>query len=116
MKEINGKEIIVVAGPSASGKSHLIRLLMTKKKSKLKKKIQNALDINPYKSRSRISIGALSKLGTKKKSSQKLNKDLIFVHFDITSRHQKEKKLLLLSIAKNSKSIKMITLRTDFEE
>ena len=116
MKEVKEKKIIVVAGPSASGKSYLIRQLMTKKKSKLKDRVYHALDINPHEPRSRISIGALSKIETKSKLPRKLKKDLIFIHFDITSRHQKEKKLLLLSIAKHCKSIKVLTLQTNFEE
>ena len=116
MQEIIGKEVVIVAGPSASGKSYLIRQLMTKRKSQLKDQIYKALDINPDEPRSRISIGALSKAGAKNKHSRKLKKELIFIHFDITSRHQKKKKLLLLSIAEHCRSIKVLTLQTNFEE
>ena len=77
MQEIIGKEVVIVAGPSASGKSYLIRQLMTKRKSQLKDQIYNALDINPDEPRSRISIGALSKAGAKNKHSRKLKKELI---------------------------------------
>ncbi len=31
MKQLDGKEIVIIAGPSASGKSHLLQQLMTKK-------------------------------------------------------------------------------------
>jgi ABC-type polar amino acid transport system ATPase subunit len=41
MQEIIGKEVVIVAGPSASGKSYLIRQLMTKRKSQLKDQIYN---------------------------------------------------------------------------
>ena len=116
MQEIIGKEVVIVAGPSASGKSYLIRQLMTKRKSQLKDQIYNALDINPDEPRSRISIGALSKTGAKNKHTRKLKKELIFIHFDITSRHQKKKKLLLISIAEHCRSIKVLTLQTNFEE
>ena len=116
MQEITGKEVVIVAGPSASGKSYLIRQLMTKRSSELKDRIYNALGINPHKSRSRISIGALSKMEGKNKHSRKLKKEVIFIHFDFTSRRQREKKLLLLSISKHCKSIKVLTLQTNFEE
>ena len=69
------------------------------------------LDIDPRKSRSCIAIGAL----TKHDYSRRLRKDLIFIHFDITSRRQNKKKRLLVSITKDCKSVKMLTIHTTFE-
>ena len=44
MKEVRRKEVIVVAGPSASGKSYLMRQLTTKKKTNSKTKfIENLI-------------------------------------------------------------------------
>ena len=115
MKEMNGKEVVIVAGPSASGKSHLLKQLLTKKKNKFRDKIYHKLDIDPRKSRSCIAIGALTKQKTKHEHSRKLKKDLIFIHFDTTSRRQNKKKRLLLSITKDCKSVKVLTLHTSFE-
>ena len=115
MKEMSGKEVIIVAGPSASGKSHLLEQLLTKKKNKFRDRIYRSLNINPKKSRSCIAIGALAKRKRKDEHSRKLKKDLIFIHFDITSRRQNKKKRLLLSITKECKSIKVLTIYTTFE-
>ena len=114
MKEVRRKEVIVVAGPSASGKSYLMRQLTTKKKNEFKDKIYRELNIKPQKSSSSISIGALKNLNKKPEHSRKLNKKVIFIHFDLTSRHQDDKKQLLLSIAKHCKKIKVLTIRTSF--
>ena len=115
MKEMIGKDLVVVAGPSASGKSHLIRQLTTKRKNKFRDKIYRQLGINPQETRSHISIGALTKLDSKPGHSRKLIKELIFIHFDITSRHQSDKQHLLKSIANSCRSIKVVTLKTPFD-
>ena len=115
MKEMSGKDLVIVAGPSASGKSHLIRQLTTKRKNKFRDKVYRQLGINPQEPRSHISIGALTKLDSKPGHSRKLIKDLIFIHFDITSRHQSDKQHLLKSIANSCRSIKVVTLKTPFD-
>ena len=115
MKEMIGKDLVIVAGPSASGKSHLIRQLTTKRKNKFRDKIYRQLGINLQERRSHISIGALTKLDSKPGHSRKLIKDLIFIHFDITSRHQSDKQHLLKSIANSCRSIKVVTLKTPFD-
>ena len=115
MKEMNGKVVIIVAGPSASGKSHLLKQLLTKKKNKFRDKIYQSLRINPKQSRSCIAIGALTKQKIKPEHSRKLRKDLIFIHFDTTSRRQNKKKRLLLSITKDCESVKVLTVHTTFE-
>ena len=114
MRELRKKEVIIVAGPSASGKSYLMRQLINKKKNKFKDQIYRDLDINPHKSISGISINALKNLNKKPKHSQKLRKGIIFIHFDLTSRHQNEKRQLLLLIAKHCKKIKVLTVQTPF--
>ena len=114
MKEVSRKEVIIVAGPSASGKSYLMRQLTTKKKNEFKEKIYRELDIKSHKPSSSISIGALKNLNNKPEHSRKLKRKVIFIHFDLTSRHQDEKRQLLLSIAKPCKKIKVLTIRTSF--
>ena len=115
MKQLVDKEIVIVAGPSASGKSHLLQQLMTKKTNTLKDTIYRELKIDPQKPRSCIAIGALAKLKKKPKHSKKLKKEIIFIHFDTTSRRQNKKRKILLSIAKNCKNIKALTIHTDFK-
>ena len=115
MEEMIGKDLVIVAGPSASGKSHLIRQLTSKRKNKFRDKVYRQLGINPQESRSHISIGALTKLDSKPGHSRKLIKELIFIHFDITSRHQSDKQHLLKSIANSCRSIKVVTLKTPFD-
>ena len=115
MEEMIGKDLVIVAGPSASGKSHLIRQLTTKRKNKFRDKVYRQLGINPQEGRSHISIGALTKLDSKPGHSRKLIKELIFIHFDITSRHQSDKQHLLKSIANSCRSIKVVTLKTPFD-
>ena len=115
MEEMIGKDLVIVAGPSASGKSHLIRQLTSKRKNKFRDKVYRQLGINPQEPRSHISIGALTKLDSKPEHSRKLIKELIFIHFDITSRHQSDKQHLLKSIANSCRSIKVVTLKTPFD-
>ena len=115
MKEMIEKDLVIVAGPSASGKSHLIRQLTSKRKNKFRDKVYRQLGINPQEPRSHISIGALTKLDSKPGHSRKLIKELIFIHFDITSRHQSDKQHLLKSIANSCRSIKVVTLKTPFD-
>ena len=114
MRELRNKEVIIIAGPSASGKSYLMRQLITKKKNKFKKEIYPALNIKHNKSRSGISISALKNLNKKPEHLLKLRKKIIFIHFDLTSRQQKEKRQLLLLTAKNCKRIKVLTVKTPF--
>tara|TARA_B100001939_G_scaffold306605_1_gene286229 strand:- start:225 stop:410 length:186 start_codon:yes stop_codon:yes gene_type:complete len=59
MRELSGKKVVIVAGPSASGKSYLIRQLMAKRKNHFRDKLYHQLGINPQEPRSHISIGAL---------------------------------------------------------
>ena len=115
MKQLADKEIVIVAGPSASGKSHLLQQLMTKKTNTFKETIYHALNIDPQKPRSCIAIGALAKPKKKSQHVNKLKKQVIFIHFDTTSRGQNKKRKILLSIAKNCKNIKALTIYTDFE-
>ena len=114
MKELHKKEVIIVAGPSASGKSYIMRQLKTKKKNQFKSEIFRKLNINPRKSRSCISISALKNSRKKQKHYRKLKKKIIFIHFDLTGSHQKQKRQLLLLAAKNCKKIKILTVQTPF--
>ena len=115
MKQLVDKEIVIVAGPSASGKSHLLKQLRTKKTNTFKDTIYRALNIDPQKPRSCIAIGALAKPKKKPQHANKLKTQVIFIHFDTTSRRQNKKRKILLSIAKNCKNIKALTIHTDFE-
>jgi len=118
MKGLRKKEIIIVAGPSASGKSYIMRQLKTKKKNQFKSEIFRKLNINPRKSKSYISIGALISIlknsSNKPKHYRKLKKKIIFIHLDLTGRHQQQKRQLLLLAAKNCKKIKILTVQTPF--
>ena len=114
MKELRKKEVVIVAGPSASGKSYIMRQLKTKKKNQFKSEIFHKLNINPNKSKSCISISSLKNPSKKPKHYRKLKKKIIFIHFDLTGRHQKQKRQLLLSAAKNCKKIKILTVQTPF--
>ena len=114
MKELRKKEVVIVAGPSASGKSYIMRQLKTKKKNQFKSEIFHKLNINPNKSKSCISISSLKNPSKKPKHYRKLKKKIIFIHFDLTGRHQKQKRQLLLFAAKNCKKIKILTVQTPF--
>jgi len=114
MRELRNKEVIIIAGPSASGKSYLMRQLITKKKNKFKEEIYPDLNIKHNKSKSGISISALKNLRKKPEHSRKLRKKIIFIHFDLTSRQQKEKRQLLLLTAKHCKRIKVLTVKAPF--
>ena len=81
MKEMRRKEVIIIAGPSASGKSYLMRQLTTKKKNDFKDKVYRELGINSHKPRSSISIGALKNLDKKPEHLRKLKKKSNFYSF-----------------------------------
>ena len=115
MEAMTGKDVVIVAGPSASGKTYLIRKLMKNKKSAFKDKLFRDLDINPSRKRARINVGTLIKSDINPILARKAEKDLIFVHFDLTGRNQLEKRRALLSIADTCKRIKVVTLNTSFD-
>ena len=118
MKELRKKEVIIVAGPSASGKSYIMQKLKTKKKNRFKSEIFRDLNINLRKSKSCISIGALisalENSSNKPKHYRKLKKKIIFIHLDLTGRNQKQKIQTLLLAAKNCKKIKILSVQTPF--
>ena len=65
MKEMSSKEVVIVAGPSFSGKSHLLKQLLTKKKNKFRDRIYRSLNIDSKKPRSCTAIGAPANQKTK---------------------------------------------------
>ena len=103
MKQLVDKEIVIVAGPSASGKSHLLQQLMTKKTNTFRDTIYRALNIDPQKPRSCIAIGALAKPKKKSQHANKLKKQVIFIHFDTTSRRRIKKEKFSSLLQKTAK-------------
>ena len=111
---VSNKQIIVIAGPSASGKSHLIDRLLDDNDQTLKINLFQQLGL-----RSELKIGKLNieRLCNKKKmrrQSKKMMKDAFIVHFDLTSRNQRKRREQLKAIASEYKQLAVVTLELRF--
>ena len=111
---VSNKQIIVIAGPSASGKSHLIDRLLDDNDQTLKITLFQQLGL-----RSELKIGKLNieRLCNKKKmrrQSKKMMKDAFIVHFDLTSRNQRKRREQLKAIASEYKCLAVVTLELTF--
>ena len=111
---VSNKQIIVIAGPSASGKSHLIDRLLDDNDQTLKINLFQQLGL-----RSELKIGKLNieRLCNKKKmrrQSKKMMKDAFIVHFDLTSRNQRKRREQLKEIASEYKHLAVVTLELTF--
>ena len=112
---LSARKIIIVAGPSASGKSYLIKQLLGNQRETLTAEILRKLKLNEELKLGKINIERLTNATKMQKRSKKMKKDAYIVHFDLTSRNQPQRRLQLREISSECKSLKVVTLRLSFK-
>ena len=81
---LSDKTILVIAGPSASGKSHTINNLLGSRTEAQQKKLRQELGLHSQLDIGKINIERLSNKKKSKKRSKKMRKDVFIIHFDLT--------------------------------
>ena len=109
------KTILVIAGPSASGKSHTINNLLGSRTQAQQKKLRQELGLHSQLNIGKINIERLSNKEKSKKRSKKMRKDVFIIHFDLTSRHQLKRRSQLKAIASQYQTLKVVTLEVNFK-
>ena len=111
---LSNKNIIVIAGPSASGKSHFIKKLLSGNSQTPQGNLLRNLILLPNSNIGKLNIERLSNKKKVRKRSKKMRKDAFIVHFDLTSRHQHQRRGQLEAIAFQCKTLKIVTLEVSF--
>ena len=111
---LSDKTILVIAGPSASGKSHTINNLLGRTQTQ-QKKLRQELDLHSQLDIGKINIERLSNKEKSKKRSKKMRKDVFIIHFDLTSRNQHKRRSQLKAIASQCRALKVVTLEVNFK-
>ena len=109
------KYIVVIAGPSASGKSHLIKNLLDSSNQPAHKRLCQKLNLSPSLNIGKLNIERLANEHKMLKRSKKIMKEAFIVHFDLTSKHQCERRNQLKAIASKYKNLKFVTLDVSFK-
>ena len=112
---LSKKKIIIIAGPSASGKTHLIKRLLTPKSRQHHRNLSKILGLNYKSSLGKLNIERLVNQEKILRRSKKMRKDAHLVHFDLTSKNQTKRRIQLKAIAPECKSIKVITVKLKFK-
>ena len=110
----SNKQIIVIAGPSASGKSHLIDRLLDDNDQTLKINLFQQLGLRSELKTGKLNIERLCNKKKIRRQSKKMMKDAFIVHFDLTSRNQQKRREQLKAIASEYKQLAVVTLELRF--
>ena len=111
---LSNKNIIIIAGPSASGKSCFIKKLLSGNSQTPHEMLLRNLSLLPSFNIGKLNIERLSNENKVRKRSKKMRKDAFIVHFDLTSRHQYQRRSQLKAIASQCKTLKVVTLEVSF--
>ena len=112
---LTNKRIVVIAGPSASGKSYLIENLLNSSDQLAHKRLCQKLNLSPSLNIGKLNIERLTNEHKMLKRSNKMMKEVFIVHFDLTSKHQRQRRQQLRTIASNYQNIKIVTLNLTFK-
>ena len=108
------KQIIIFAGPSASGKSHLIDRLLDDNDQTIKTNLFQQLGLQSGLKPGKLNIERLCNAKKMHQRSKKMMKDAFIVHFDLTSRNQRKRREQLKAIASEYKQLAVVTLELRF--
>ena len=111
----SNKQIIIFAGPSASGKSHLINRLLNDQNETFKTNLLQRLNLTSELKIGKLNIERLTNTKKMLRRSKKMSKDAYIVHFDLTSRNQRKRRKQLKLIASQYKHLVIITLELTFK-
>ena len=110
---LSKKDILVIAGPSASGKSTLIRKLLTD--SEVTIQILGKVGLNVRASKRKLNTQRLVNKRKLSKNKSKNKSKIVIIHVDMLSSLREDRMRDLAYIAKSSKSFNVITLCTPHE-
>ena len=110
----SNKQIIIFAGPSASGKSHLIDSLLDDNDQTMKINLFQRLGLHSGLKPGKLNIERLCNVKKMHQRSKKMMKDAFIVHFDLTSRNQRKRREQLKEIATEYKRLAVVTLELTF--
>ena len=110
----SNKQIIIFAGPSASGKSHLIDRLLDDNDQTLKINLFQQLGLQSGLKPGKLNTERLCNVKKMRRRSKKMMKDAFIVHFDLTSRNQRKRREQLKAIASEYKRLVVVTLELTF--
>ena len=110
---LSKKHVLVVAGPSASGKSTLIAKLLTD--SEVTVQILNEVGLNVRASRRKMNTQRLVNKHKLSKNKSRNKSKIAIIHIDMLSARREDRIRDLAYIAKISKSFSVITLCTPHE-
>tara|TARA_B100001939_G_scaffold294833_1_gene268046 strand:+ start:1348 stop:1935 length:588 start_codon:yes stop_codon:yes gene_type:complete len=111
----SNKQLIIFAGPSASGKTHLINRLLNNENQTLKANLLQQLNLQSELKIGKLNIERLTNKSKMLRKSKKMMKDAYIVHFDLTSRNQKKRREQLKEIALEYKLLAVVTLEPAFK-
>ena len=110
---LSKKHVLVVAGPSASGKSTLISKLLTD--SDVTKQIFGKVGLNLRKSRRKMNTQRLVNKRKLGKNKSRNKSKIAIIHIDMLSSRREDRMRDLVYIAKSSRSFSVIVLCTPHE-
>ena len=110
---LSKKDVLVVAGPSASGKSTLIRKLLSD--SEVTIQILGKVGLNVRASKRKLNTQRLVNKRKLSKNKSKNKSKIVIIHVDMLSSLREDRMRDLAYIAKSSKSFNVITLCTPHE-
>ena len=110
---LSKKNVLVIAGPSASGKSTLIGKLLTD--SEVTIQILGKVGLNVRASRRKMNTQRLVNKRKLSKNKSKNKSNIVIIHIDMLSSLREDRMRDLVYIAKHSRSFNVITLCTPHE-
>ncbi len=108
------KHILVIAGPSACGKTTLIAEMLNNRRAANNLLAKLGLDHNL--SIGKLTLERLVDSNKLNKKSRKNQVDIALVHFDIFSRYRKARALEFEKVVRSAKSVRLLILYSPFRE
>ena len=110
---LSKKDVLVIAGPSASGKSTLIRKLLSD--SEVTIQILGKVGLNVRASKRKLNTQRLVNKRKLSKNKSKNKSKIVIIHVDMLSSLREDRMRDLAYIAKSSRSFNVVTLCTPHE-
>jgi len=114
----NKRRLVIIAGPSCSGKSWLIKQIRSGTPSKFVGLVQKKCKIKGTVLSNRLRLSALRK-DWRKYGDRKIKKRLrrgAYLHFDITGRQQKLKRTILRKLMNSADQVIVLNIVMSFEQ
>ena len=108
------KHVLLIAGPSACGKSTLISRML--RDCDIAKRILTKVDLEYSHKLGKLNLQRLVNHEKLSKNSRKNKIKIVLVQFDILSRHHKSRKLELEEVIDSAKSVRFLILYLPFKE